>query len=53
MLSISLKLLVHLFRDGIAGWKKRRNPARVQAQRLLDAFAAHGVVGVQIPRLLP
>lgn len=53
MLSISLKSLVDLFRDGLAGWKKRHNPARVQAQRLLDAFAAHGVAGVQIPRLLP
>lgn len=53
MLSISLKSVVDLFRDGFAGWKKRRNPARAQAQRLLDAFAAHGVAGVQIPRLLP
>jgi hypothetical protein len=53
MLSISLKSLVDLFRDGLAGWKKRRNPARAQAQRLLDAFAAYGVAGVQIPRLLP
>jgi hypothetical protein len=53
MLSISLKSLVDLFRDGFSGWKKRRNPARAQAQRLLDALAAHGVAGVQVPRLLP
>lgn len=53
MLSLSVKSLVDLCRDGFAGWKKRRNPARAQAQRLLDAFAAHGVAGVQIPRLLP
>lgn len=53
MLSISLKSLVDLFRDGLAAWKKRRNPAHAQTQRLLDAIAAHGVAGVQIPRLLP
>jgi hypothetical protein len=53
MLSVSLKWLVDLCREGFAGWKKRRNPARAQAQRLLDAVAAHRVAGVQIPRLLP
>lgn len=53
MLSISIKSLVDLCRDGFAYRKRRRNPARAQAQRLLDAFAAHGVAGVQIPRLLP
>src|SRR6185312_4184237 len=50
MLSISAKSLVDLGRAVFAGWKKRRNPARAQAQRLLDAFGAHGV---QLPRLLP
>ncbi len=53
MLSLSVKSLVDLCRDGLAGWKKRRNLARAQAQRLLDAFATHGIAGVQIPRLLP
>lgn len=53
MLSVSVKSLVDLCRDGLTVWKKCHNPARVQAQRLLDAFAAHGVAGVQIPRLLP
>jgi len=53
MLSAVIKPMLDLCRDGIAAWKKRRNPARAQAQRLLDAFAAHGVAGVQIPRLLP
>lgn len=53
MLSVSVKFLVDLFRDGLAGWKSRRNPARAQAQRLLDAFAAHGIAGVRISRLQP
>lgn len=53
MLSINPKSVFDGIRDLAAAWKKRRNPARVQAQRLLDAFAAHGVAGVQIPRLLP
>lgn len=53
MLSAIVKPVFDLCRDGIAAWKRRRNPARAQAQRLLDAFAAHGVTGVQIPRLLP
>ncbi|ODS89376.1 MAG: hypothetical protein ABS45_16765 [Comamonas sp. SCN 65-56] len=53
MLSINPKSVVDGIRDFAAVWKKRRNPARAQAQRLLDAFAAHGVAGVQIPRLLP
>jgi hypothetical protein len=53
MLSAIIKPMVDLCRKGFAAWKKRRNPAHAQAQRLLDAFAAHGVAGVQIPRLLP
>jgi hypothetical protein len=53
MLSAVIKPALDLCRDGMAAWKRRRNPARAQAQRLLDAFAAHGVAGVQIPRLLP
>jgi hypothetical protein len=53
MLSAFIKPMLDLCRDGIVAWKKRRNSARAQAQRLLDAFAAHGVAGVQIPRLLP
>ncbi|GAA0243755.1 hypothetical protein GCM10009126_06820 [Rhodanobacter caeni] len=53
MLSAVIKPALDLCRDGMAAWKRRRNPACAQAQRLLDAFAAHGVAGVQIPRLLP
>lgn len=53
MLSINPKSVVDAIRELVADLKKRRNPARAQAQRLLDAFAAHGVAGVQIPRLLP
>lgn len=53
MLNISVKSLIDLVRDVVASRKRRRNPARAQALRLLDAFAAHGVAGVQIPRLLP
>lgn len=53
MLSINPKSVVDGIRELAAAWKKRRNPARAQAQRLLDAFTAHGVAGVQIPRLLP
>jgi len=53
MLSINPKSVVDAIRELAAAFKKRRNPARSQAQRLLDAFAAHGVAGVQIPRLLP
>lgn len=53
MLRFSPKSLVDLCRDAFAAWTKRRNLARAQAQRLLDAVAAHGVADVQIPRLLP
>jgi hypothetical protein len=53
MLSINPKSVVDTIRELVLALKKRRNPARAQAQRLLDAFAAHGVAGVQIPRLLP
>ena len=53
MLSAVIKPALDLCRDGMAAWKRRRNPARAQAQRLLDAFTVHGVAGVQIPRLLP
>jgi hypothetical protein len=53
VLSINPKSVFDGIRELTAAWRKRRNPARVQAQRLLDAFAAHGVAGVQIPRLLP
>lgn len=31
----------------------RRDPARGQAQRLIDAFEAYGIVRQQIPRVLP
>ena len=39
-----------------SGWswlRDRLDPVRVQAQRLIDAFEAHGIARQQIARVLP
>jgi hypothetical protein len=44
-----LEILGKLF-----SWRRnRKNPIRQQAQRVLEAFEAHGILKQQIPRLLP
>jgi hypothetical protein len=36
------------------GWlRDRLDPARLQAQRLIEAFEAYGIARQQIPRLMP
>lgn len=42
------------FVERLLGWNKRRNnPARQQAARVLQAFEAHGVARMQINQVLP
>ena len=45
--------VIHLV-ERLLGWKKRHsNPARQQADRVLQAFEAHGVPRMQINQVLP
>jgi hypothetical protein len=47
------KSLVDLLLTGVDWVRNKRNPFRLQAQRLLLAFESHGIKRQQIPRLLP
>ena len=47
------KSIVDLLTRGWTWVQDRRDPARVQAKRVIDAFEAHGIVRQQIARVLP
>lgn len=48
-----VKVLADWLGNLFGWWKVRQDPIRAQAQRVLDAFSAHGVAQTQISRLLP
>lgn len=47
------KGVVDLFTRGWTWVQERRDPVRAQAQRMIDAFEAHGIARQQIARVLP
>lgn len=47
------KGIVDLLTRGWEWLQERRDPVRTQAQRMINAFEAHGVARQQIPRILP
>ena len=47
------KGIVDLLARGWTWVQERRDPVRAQAQRIIDAFEAHGIARQQIVRILP
>lgn len=47
------KGIVDLLTRGWSWFQDRRDPVRAQAQRVIDAFEAHGIARQQIARVLP
>ncbi|MFM9917560.1 MAG: hypothetical protein ACKVOX_17285 [Rhizobacter sp.] len=47
------KSIVDLLTRGWTWVQERRDPVRAQAQRMIDAFEAHGIARQQIARVLP
>ena len=47
------KSIVDLLARGLTWIQDRRDPVRAQAQRMIDAFEAHGIARQQIARVLP